>query len=56
MRHPTARVPFPAALPRDERVATRPIIWLLGFFSFQNVYAVQSLLPLSAERRHPIDA
>ena len=26
--------------------ASRPIVWLIGFFAFLNVYSMQSVLPL----------
>lgn len=45
--HRTPRVILTPAFHRDEpTAASRPVVWLLGFFSFQTVYCVQSLLPL----------
>jgi YNFM family putative membrane transporter len=29
----------------DGQIASRPIVWLLGFFAFLNVYAMQAVLP-----------
>ena len=35
---------LPAAV--DGRVASRPLLWLIGFFAFLNVYSLQSVLPM----------
>ena len=42
----SARVILTTPLARKDRIVSSPLVWLVGFFSFQNVYAVQSLLPL----------
>src|SRR2546430_1696054 len=41
----SARIILTTPLPRKERIVSSPLVWLVGLFSFQNVYAVQSLLP-----------
>ncbi|MFA7349085.1 MAG: MFS transporter [Desulfurivibrionaceae bacterium] len=38
--------------------ASRPIVWLLGFFAFLNIYSIQSILPLVMQDFHasPVQA
>jgi len=40
------------------RQASRPIVWLIGFFAFLNVYSMQSVLPLVMHDFHasPVQA
>lgn len=42
----------------SDRLAPRPVIWLIGFFAFLNVYSMQSVLPLVMEefRASPVQA
>lgn len=44
--------------PASDRLAPRPVIWLIGFFAFLNVYSMQSVLPLVMEefRATPVQA
>src|SRR5438270_13121194 len=39
----SARIILATPLPRKERIVSSPLVWLVGLFSFQNVYAVQRL-------------
>lgn len=44
--------------PRPGTAASRPIVWLIGFFAFLNVYSMQSVLPLVMHDFHasPVQA
>ena len=43
---------------RNSALASRPIVWLIGFFAFLNVYAMQAVLPMVMNDFHasPVQA
>lgn len=42
----------------DGLLASRPVVWVIGFFAFLNVYSMQSVLPMVMQDFHatPVQA